>query len=175
MGLKVLNCPQLSTIAHDCRHFATKAPLGKGSKKATKQKCALDDCAQIAESGPKPPFESPHLDFPEKGPDCVADPLGNVPCRCFDFAEKEEKDKSGKSLRKSRKSRKNSGKSQHGQKRDQSGRTSPNREAPPPKLCSARLQESDGKSSDIPQEYLGQNSLKIYLCNQRLSIFEVMF
>ena len=27
----------------------------------------VDDCAQIAGSGLKPPFESPHLDFPEIG------------------------------------------------------------------------------------------------------------
>ena len=26
----------------------------------------VDECAQIAGSGLKPPFESPHLDFPEK-------------------------------------------------------------------------------------------------------------
>ena len=54
----------LSTIAYDCRHFATKVPLRKGPKKA--QKCTIvDDCAQIAESGLKPPFESPHSDFPD--------------------------------------------------------------------------------------------------------------
>ena len=30
------------------------------------QKCTTaDDCAQIAENGLKPPFASPHLDFPE--------------------------------------------------------------------------------------------------------------
>ena len=38
----------------------TKVPSRKGPKKATK----VHNCAQIAESGVKPPFESPHLDFP---------------------------------------------------------------------------------------------------------------
>ena len=47
-------CPQLSTIAYDCRLF----PLESAPK--TPQKCTIvDDCAQIAESGLKPPFESP--------------------------------------------------------------------------------------------------------------------
>ena len=51
----------LSTIAYDCR---TKVPLRKVPKGP--QKCTIvDDCAQIAESGLKPPFESPHLDFPD--------------------------------------------------------------------------------------------------------------
>ena len=27
----------------------------------------VDDCAQIAESGLKPPFESPHLSFADEG------------------------------------------------------------------------------------------------------------
>ena len=30
----------------------------------------MDNCAQIAESGLKPPFESPHLDFPEFPGNC---------------------------------------------------------------------------------------------------------
>ena len=60
-GLKVLvhNCPRLSTIVVILRR---KFPLEKGPKRP--QKCTIvDDCAQIAESGLKPPFESPHLDF----------------------------------------------------------------------------------------------------------------
>ena len=62
-GLKVLvhNCPRLPTIVVIlCRKF----PSEKGPKRP--RKCTIvDDCAQIAESGFKPPFESPHLDFPE--------------------------------------------------------------------------------------------------------------
>ena len=41
-----------------------KFPLKRGQKRS--QKCTIvDDCAQIAESGLKPPFESPHWDFPD--------------------------------------------------------------------------------------------------------------
>ena len=48
----------MSTIVYDCRHFATKVPCRKGPKRP--QKCTIvDDCAQIAESGLKPPFEPP--------------------------------------------------------------------------------------------------------------------
>ena len=64
-GLKVLvhNCPRLPTIVVILRR---KFPLERGPKRP--QKCTIvDDCARIAESGLKPPFESPHLDFPEKG------------------------------------------------------------------------------------------------------------
>ena len=51
----------MSRIAYDCSHFC---PLKRGPKKP--QKCTIvDNCAQIAESGLKPPFESPDLDFPE--------------------------------------------------------------------------------------------------------------
>ena len=63
-GLKVLfhNCPRLPTIVVISRR---KLPLERGPK--SRQKCRIvDDCAQIAESGLKPPFESPHLDFPER-------------------------------------------------------------------------------------------------------------
>ena len=62
-GLNVLvrNGPQLPTIVVILRR---KFPLERGPKRP--QKCtSVDDCAQIAESGLKPPFESPHLDFPE--------------------------------------------------------------------------------------------------------------
>ena len=39
-------------------------PLERGPERP--QKCTIvDDCTQIAESGLKPPFESPHLDFPK--------------------------------------------------------------------------------------------------------------
>ena len=60
-------CPQLSTIAYNCRHFATKVPLRNGPKRP--QKCTfVDDRAQIAKSDLKPPFESPYLDFPDAPP-----------------------------------------------------------------------------------------------------------
>ena len=56
-GLKLGTCPQLPTIVYDCRRFATKVPLRKVPKKALGQKCTIvDDCAQIEESGLKPPF-----------------------------------------------------------------------------------------------------------------------
>ena len=62
-GLANKGLRYMSTIVHDCRHFATKVPLRKGPKKATK--CTIvDECAQIAESGLKPScIWSPHLDF----------------------------------------------------------------------------------------------------------------
>ena len=63
-GLKALvhNCPRLPTIVVILRR---KFPLERGPKRP--QKCTIvDDCAQIAESGLKLPFESPHLDFPEE-------------------------------------------------------------------------------------------------------------
>ena len=63
-GLKVLvhDCPRLPTIVVILRR---KFPLERRPKRP--QKCTIvDDCAQIAESGLKPPFESPHLDFPDK-------------------------------------------------------------------------------------------------------------
>ena len=66
-GLKVLvhNCPRLPTIVVILRR---KFSSERGPKRP--QKCTIvDDCAQIAESGLKPPFESPHLDFPDhRGP-----------------------------------------------------------------------------------------------------------
>ena len=63
-GLKALvhNCPRLPTIVVTLRR---KLPLERGPKRP--QKCTIvDDCAQIVESGLKPPFESPHLDFNPK-------------------------------------------------------------------------------------------------------------
>ena len=59
-GLKVLihNCPRLPKIVDSLRR---KFPL----RKATNLCTIAHDCAQIAESGLKPPFESPNLDFPE--------------------------------------------------------------------------------------------------------------
>ena len=51
-----------------------------------------------------------------KGPDCVPDPLRNVPCRCLIGREKEENDKSGTSSKKTEEIAKKSGKSQKGQK-----------------------------------------------------------
>ena len=62
-GLKVLvhNCPRLPTIVVI---LWRKFPSERGPKRP--QKCTIvHDCAQIAESGLKPPFESPHLDFPD--------------------------------------------------------------------------------------------------------------
>ena len=50
----------LSTIVHDCRHFATKVPLRKRTRRATK----VHNCSKL-QSGLRPPFESPHLDFPD--------------------------------------------------------------------------------------------------------------
>ena len=61
-GLKVLlqNCPSLPTIVVILRR---KFPSERGPKRP--QKCTIvNDCAQIAESGLQPPFESPDLDFP---------------------------------------------------------------------------------------------------------------
>ena len=61
-GLKVLvhNCPRLTTIVVI---LWGKFPLERGPKRP--QKCTIvDDCAQTAERGLKPPFESLHLDFP---------------------------------------------------------------------------------------------------------------
>ena len=58
----------LSTIVHDCLRlssFCDESPPQKGASKKP-QKCTIvDDCAQIAKSVLKPPFESPHLDFPD--------------------------------------------------------------------------------------------------------------
>ena len=55
-----------STIVHDCLQlssFCHENSLYKRPRKCT----IAHDCAQIAESGLKPPFESPHLDFSEMG------------------------------------------------------------------------------------------------------------
>ena len=57
----------LSTIVHDCLQLSSfcdeSSALERGPKRP--QNCTIvDDCAQIADSGLKPPFESPHLDFP---------------------------------------------------------------------------------------------------------------
>ena len=54
-------CPQLPTIAV---FFATKIPSTKGLTITWPQMFTMaDDCAGVTESGLKPPFESPHLDF----------------------------------------------------------------------------------------------------------------
>ena len=46
---------QLSTISCNCHHVVTKIPFMKGPKR--QQKCTIaDDCAQVAESGLKPPI-----------------------------------------------------------------------------------------------------------------------
>ena len=60
----------LSTIVHDCLRLSSFRDESSPQKWAPKrpQKCTIvDDCAQIAESGLKPPFGSPHLDFPKGG------------------------------------------------------------------------------------------------------------
>ena len=65
-GLKVLvhNCPRLPTIVVILRR---KFPLERGPKRP--QKCTIvDDCAQIAESGLKPPFESPAFGLSQHSP-----------------------------------------------------------------------------------------------------------
>ena len=50
-------CNQLC-LSYDCCHFATKVPLRNAPEKP--RKCTIvDDCAQIAESGLKPPFAHP--------------------------------------------------------------------------------------------------------------------
>ena len=67
----------LSTIAYDCRHFTRKIPLRKWPKRATKVHNCRRLCAN-AESGLKPPFESPHLDFPE----CMALIVQKGSCEC---------------------------------------------------------------------------------------------
>ena len=57
----------LSSIVHDCLQlytFSDKNSFKKESK--WPRKCTIArDCARVAESGLKPPFESPQLDFPE--------------------------------------------------------------------------------------------------------------
>ena len=60
-GLKVLvhNCPRSPTIDVILRR---KFPLERGPN-GPQKRTIVDNCAQIAESGLKPPFESPHLDF----------------------------------------------------------------------------------------------------------------
>ena len=68
-GLKVLvhNCPRCPTIVAILRR---KFPLERGPKRP--QKCTIvDDFVQTAESGLKPPFESPHVDFPDSTPDIM--------------------------------------------------------------------------------------------------------
>ena len=53
----------LKALVHDCPRLP-KFPLHLCSKWPQKR-ASVDDRAQIADSGLKPPFESPHLDFPE--------------------------------------------------------------------------------------------------------------
>ena len=57
----VLNCPQLPIqLSSFCDE---KFSLAKGPKRP--QMCRIEDnCARVAESGLKPPFESPRLNFP---------------------------------------------------------------------------------------------------------------
>ena len=58
-------------IVHDCLQLSSFCDESSSCKNGPErpQMCTIvDDCAQIADSGLKPPFESPRLDFPEKGP-----------------------------------------------------------------------------------------------------------
>ena len=57
----VQNCTRLLTIVVILRRNFPLERSPKGPQKCT----IIDDCVQIAESGLKPPFESPHLDFAE--------------------------------------------------------------------------------------------------------------
>ena len=55
----------LSTIDHDCLQlssFCDEKSLNKRPRMCT----IADDCAQIAETGLEPPFESSHFDFPKR-------------------------------------------------------------------------------------------------------------
>ena len=63
-GLKVFvhNCPRSPTIVAILQRKFLLERRPKEPRKCT----IVDDCAQIAESGLKPPFESPHVDFPER-------------------------------------------------------------------------------------------------------------
>ena len=63
-GLEVLvhNCPRLPKIAVILRR---KFPLERGGPQGPQKRTIVDDCVQIAQSGPKPPFESPQFDFAE--------------------------------------------------------------------------------------------------------------
>ena len=68
-----LNKRGLNVLVHDCQRLPTivvilrrKVPLERGPQKPQKW-TIVDDCAQIAESGLKPPFESPHLDLLNSG------------------------------------------------------------------------------------------------------------
>ena len=58
----------LKALVHDCLRLSSfcdeKFPLERGPKRPQKY-TIVDDCAQIAESGLKPAFESPRLDFPK--------------------------------------------------------------------------------------------------------------
>ena len=62
-GLSKWGLRCLSTAVHDCLRlsffFRQKFPLERGPKRPQKRKI-VDERAQIAESGLKPPFESPH-------------------------------------------------------------------------------------------------------------------
>ena len=52
----------LRVLVINCHHFAN-IPFTKGPKRP--QMCTIaDDCARLAESGLRPLFESPHLNFP---------------------------------------------------------------------------------------------------------------
>ena len=64
-GLSKWGLRFLSTTAYDCRHFMTKAPLGRGPTERPQNCTIVYDCAQIAESGLKPLFAKPHPDFPD--------------------------------------------------------------------------------------------------------------
>ena len=54
----------LSTIDHDCLQFVGICDA-KSLYERPRMRTIPDNCVQIAESGLKLPFESPHLDFPK--------------------------------------------------------------------------------------------------------------
>ena len=53
------------TIAYNCRHFATKSPLRKRAKEATKVHNCRRLCANCQRVALSPHLRAPHLDFPE--------------------------------------------------------------------------------------------------------------
>ena len=68
MSLFVPSCPHLgkTTIVHDCLQvpsFCDESALHICDPKGHESAQIINDCAHV--SGLKPPFESPHLDFPD--------------------------------------------------------------------------------------------------------------
>ena len=61
-------CPQLSTIAHTCCHFATKVPFSKGPKshRSAQLQMIVHKLQRVALR-----LESPHLNAVKKRPELV--------------------------------------------------------------------------------------------------------